>query len=462
MKLGALKIDERDYAMQGNAILGIRDSGKTYTATYFAERLIDSGIPFIAFDPIGVWRYLKVGRKRGLGKPVVVAGDNGDLPLTPEIAPGIVRAAMAENISLVLDLYSMHLSKQQWRKIVEESVRLLLYENKAHGLRHIFIEEAAEFVPQRVRPDEGRVYAEIEKLARMGRNAYLGYTLINQRPEEVNKAILELCDSLFLHRQKGRHSLTSLSKWMDIADAGNAREVTKSLPTLPQGQCWVWPAGAADPVLVAIPQKDTEHPDPKKSGVDIAGMATRGSSVTDVSGFVDKLQKAIAKQQAQPKANVKIVRPDDPFTPHPAVHAGAEEMARATDQIDSLTEQVRQLTGRLQEAERETGRANEKLAQVREMLGPDFERMQRIFEIAAPNGHGAVDPGKWAVWLEKLTGKKRDMLQALIEHKRLSKVRLGLLVGMSPNGGSFNTYLSSLASLRLVKREGDEIVLQEI
>ena len=88
-----LRISEQEYANQGNAILGIRDSGKSYTATWLAERLLDADIPFVAFDPIGVWRNLKLPGK-GKGYEVVVAGDGGDLPLTPESAPEIVRAAM--------------------------------------------------------------------------------------------------------------------------------------------------------------------------------------------------------------------------------------------------------------------------------------------------------------------------------------------------------------------------------
>ena len=79
-KLGKLDIQSVEYASQGNAVLGIRDSGKTYTATYLAERLFEAGIPFIAFDPIGVWRFLRVPGK-GRGYPVVVAGgEDGDLP----------------------------------------------------------------------------------------------------------------------------------------------------------------------------------------------------------------------------------------------------------------------------------------------------------------------------------------------------------------------------------------------
>ena len=248
--LGPVMVDPVELASQGNAILGIRDSGKSYSATTIAEFFLEAGIPFVAFDPIGIWRWMKVpgDARNAKGYPVVVAGGQaGDLPLTPQAEPEIVRAALQEGVSLVIDLYDMNLSKSDWKRIVAACVRVLLYENKAHGLRHIFIEEAAEFAPQRVGPDQGQVYAEMEKLARMGGNALLGYTLINQRAEEVNKAVLELCDNLFLHRQKGRNSLTALSKWLDIGDAKGGKEIIASLPTLPQGECWIWAAGTDRP-----------------------------------------------------------------------------------------------------------------------------------------------------------------------------------------------------------------------
>jgi hypothetical protein len=77
-RLGALTVDAQAYGNQGNAILGIRDSGKTYTATEIAEHLFDAGVPFITFDPTGAWRFLRVpglvkGRA-GRGYPIVVAG----------------------------------------------------------------------------------------------------------------------------------------------------------------------------------------------------------------------------------------------------------------------------------------------------------------------------------------------------------------------------------------------------
>jgi hypothetical protein len=299
-KFGAVRIDPSAYGSQGSAVLGIRDSGKTYTATELAERLFEAGIPFIAFDPIGVWRFLRVPG-HGRGYPVVVAGGKaGDLPLSVASAPEYVRAAMRDGVSLVIDLFDINLSKADWKRIVTACVRVLLHENSEHGLRHVFIEEAAEFAPQRVGPDQGQVYAEIEKLARMGGNSRLGYTLINQRAEEVNKAVLELCDNLFLHRQKGRNSLTALSKWLDIADVKDHGAIIDSLPNLPTGECWAWMAGTARPVHTKVPAKNSLHPDRRvmRGDGDIKAKAA-----VDVGAFVSSMRSSLGEIEAEAKAN---------------------------------------------------------------------------------------------------------------------------------------------------------------
>jgi len=299
-KFGAVKIDPTAYGSQGSAVLGIRDSGKTYTATELAEKLFEAGIPFVAFDPIGVWRFLRVPG-HGRGYPVVVAGGQaGDLPLTVASAPEYVRAAMRDGVSLIIDLFDINLSKADWKRIVMACVRVLLHENSKHGLRHVFIEEAAEFAPQRVGPDQGQVYAEIEKLARMGGNSRLGYTLINQRAEEVNKAVLELCDNLFLHRQKGRNSLTALSKWLDIGAVKDHREIIDSLSTLPTGECWAWLAGTERPIRIKVPVKNSLHPDRRvmRGDGDI-----KVKTAVDVGTFVTSMRSSLGKIEEEAKAN---------------------------------------------------------------------------------------------------------------------------------------------------------------
>jgi hypothetical protein len=291
-----VSIPVMDYAIQGNAMLGIKESGKSYSATRMAEQLLDNGIPFVALDPIGVWRFLKVP---GLGKGykvVVAGGQQPDLPLSPQSAPAIVRAAMRDNIPLVIDLFDVKLSKADWRRIVEETVQILLHENRS--VRHIFIEEAEEFVPQRIQPDQAKVYNRIEQMARMGGNASLGYTLVSPRAEGVNKSVLELCDGLFLHRQRGKNSILNLGKWLDAAGSENAKEIQQSLATLDTGECWAWLRGEAKPVRLKLPQKSSLHPDRRKP---IAPEKLAAAS--DVSAFVDTLKGSLEKVIAEAKAN---------------------------------------------------------------------------------------------------------------------------------------------------------------
>src|SRR5690606_27722206 len=155
----------------------------------------------------------------GKGYKVVVAGGAApDLPLSVESAAEIVRAAIAENIPLVIDLYDPRLSKSDWRRIVQKCCHVLLYENK-HP-RMIVIEEAAEYVPQSGRDIDGATFAAVEKIVRMGGNAQLGVMLLNQRAQEVNKGVLELCDNIVLLRQRGKNAIDSLEKWMDRVATG--------------------------------------------------------------------------------------------------------------------------------------------------------------------------------------------------------------------------------------------------
>lgn len=456
MRLGrGLQIDSTAYASQGNAILGIRDSGKTYTATYIAEQLLNDGIPFVAFDPIGIWKYLKVGANGNKGFPVVVAGEGGDLPLTPSTAVDIVRAAMKENVSLVVDLYSMQLTKADWRQIVEKAIRLLLYENKTCGLRHIFIEEASEFVPQRVQPEQGRVYAEIEKLARMGGNASLGYTLINQRAEEVHKAVLELCDCLFLHRQKGRHSLTALGKWLDVADTPNTKEVINSLPSLDQGLCWVWLQGSHRPQKVKIPQKQTVHPDRRHPLILTPGITA------DVSEFVTRMTRSLLNIVPPSAVKEKIGRAKTiPFTPVTPIETTVMEnnnnnnTALYEEQISTLTEQLR--------VEKKLHKdTTQRLEAVKKMLLPQYEQMKKIFDRVG-EGEQVVDNGNWQIWLDKFSGKPKLMLEMLIQHKRLDRRRWCLLAGVTYTSGRFDEAARKFQQLKLVAKEGNDFVLQPI
>lgn len=288
-----------EYAIAANAILGIRDSGKTYTATKATEELFDAGIPCIWLDPIGVAHNLRIPGK-GRGYPVVVAGGKyGDLPLTVKSVGAIVRAAMKANISLVLDLFSVELTKADWRRIVKETCEILLHENSEHGLRHVFIEEAAEFVPQRVQ--DGQTFSAVEKLVRMGGNSKVGITFINQRSADLNKSVLELCANVFVHRQRGKNTLLDLKKWLSLTDPETEAKIAASLPDLPSGQCWVMSNDLKTPVLLKVPEKNSLHPD--RRAVPISTMDLKKHQPVQADKFVDQMKAALAPK---PKAVVTV------------------------------------------------------------------------------------------------------------------------------------------------------------
>jgi len=284
IRIGSVSIPLDSYVVGGTALLGIRESGKTYAAKGIAEQLLDYKIPIVVFDAIGVWRHLKVARPSAGGrgfKIVIAGGESADLPLTPASAPAIVRAAIAENIPLVIDLYDPKLSKADWRRIVQHCFRTLLYENK--GLRHIFLEETAEYAPQKV--IDGETYAEVEKLVRMGGNKSLGITLINQRAQEVNKAVLDLCENLVLMRQRGAHAIEALEKWIDKLEPDIAKTIAAEMPRMEQGDAWVFSGSAEAAKRTHTAHILSYHPDRRKPQTKV----TAPERMADTADFVSKL-----------------------------------------------------------------------------------------------------------------------------------------------------------------------------
>ena len=102
---------------------------------------------------------------------------------------------------------------------------------------------------------------------------------------------------------------------------------------------------------------------------------------------------------------------------------------------------------------------------VREKFLPDYRMLQSLFsELEKVSTTQSVDKAKYEIWISKFKGKNRDMLETLIERKRVSRAQLALLIGVPAlkKGGSFNTYASNLMRVGLVKRENDDYVLQEV
>lgn len=459
-----IEIDAIDYAIGKNANLGINEAGKTYAAGYMAEQLMKRGIPIVVISPSPgrPWRYLKIPKPGKEGFPVVVVGDNADLPLDPERVGEIMLAAMQERISIVFDIHSSKLSEAARRKITTAIVDTMYWKNQDYGLRHCFLEEAANYAPQNLH--DKITYGAVERFTREGGNAKVGVTLLNPRAESVNKNLLELCSSLFLFQQTGKNSVANLKKFFEQIDTSNRSEIIKSFPRLIRGRAWYWKATNALPIEIQFPEKDTEHPNRRALAMDVDVPLDKA---VDVSAFVARMTRTLEKQTPKKEEVTETKVFQGKSTRELANEDLKKTLFEAQQRIVELEQQYKLSQEDLRSANRRVTERDVQLETVREMLKPDYERMQKIFgELVSANGAepaSSVDSSRYARWFPQLIGYQKDMLQAFIDHRRLTREKLGLMIGKTVKGnGTFGDYITALKKKGLIREEGDELVLVDL
>ncbi|HVS86417.1 MAG TPA: helicase HerA-like domain-containing protein [Gaiellaceae bacterium] len=230
-----------DVAGEAIAILAKRGAGKTTTARVLVEELRGCDVQTVILDPVGAWWGLRSsadGRSAGLSLPVL-GGAHGDVPLEATAGRLIADVVVDTGQSAVIDLSDF--SKTQQRQfVVDFAERLYLRKARERTLLHVVLEEADEFVPQRVSAGDARMVGAIEQLVRRGRGRGIGLTMISQRSASLNKAVLEQADVLVAMRTTGPRDRAAIEAWVSKQDVDGADEVLPSLPSLETGEAWVW------------------------------------------------------------------------------------------------------------------------------------------------------------------------------------------------------------------------------
>ena len=460
-----------DYANQGNSLIGIRGSGKTYGAMQVAEQLLENGIPIIAFDPTGVWQHLRNGINGHPGYPVVVAGGMfADLPLNESNAVQIVEAALKAGVSLVIDLKGMSTSnKSSWMRIVSSCVEYLLGHNDQYGLRHVFIEEAAEFVPQKPNPGGQLVYSRIESLARMGRNFGLGYTLINQRAEEIAKAIFEISEQVMVFRQAGKNSLKSITDWLSYRGLKD-NAIVDTLPRLDNGECWI--INEKEEVKAKVLPKKTFHPDPKTSKTALPA----GTQTADRTGFIDAMKAAMEKPVPVKKETIKNTVAPTAAVNNPQLEKKVKQLEQENamlmdylSQMVNIVVSVRNVVPRLSEIlnAAPVGKAVNNVLKILESVpmvtksdrkvvksvpAPSFSAQSRVVSLTTERP------------VEKIGKCSLALLQFLATYpdRNFSYAQMAIATGYSVGSGGFNNSLSELNTKGLISRDSGRVMVNNI
>lgn len=224
---------------QSLGILAMRGAGKSNTAVVMAEEMYDNHIPWVAIDPKGDWfgiRSSKDGKYSGLAIPVF-GGLHGDVPLHADNGQQLADLLIDSRLTCVVDV-SEFSKGEQTRFLVDLADRLFRRQRRNPEPMHLFLEEAHEYLPQRVMRDQAVLVGLWSRIVKQGRSFGLGVTVISQRSASLNKDVLTQIGTLIVMRTLSPQDRKAISDWVSEYDVDKA--MLPSLPTLEDGEAWIW------------------------------------------------------------------------------------------------------------------------------------------------------------------------------------------------------------------------------
>jgi len=479
-----------DAVTQKFAFLGRSGSGKTFAAGRLAESMLDVGAQVVVLDPVGVWWGLRVaadGKGPGISIPVF-GGEHGDVPLEPEDGQLVADLIVDKGTSVVLDVSSFR--KGQRKEFVTALAEQLFHRKKgSRSPIHLFLEEAQTFVPQRTFKGEERMLGAWEDICKLGRNYGIGFSLISQRPQAVNKDALNQAEVLVVLQTSGPQERKTIEGWIDekgVDTQGRVQVPTAELSKLPVGTACVW-----SPQWLRILGKFQIA---KKRTFDASATPTVGQKAASARTLapveLDEIrmamkqvvERAAARDPAALRKRIaelerdlaKKTAPTRPLVPERIPYVPPEllvEIRRLDHQVDQLQASL----ARTCEVSTAVQSTTKKIELLVERLRKDQPQsparnldMTRSFDRQYGNGKQVGDPTKWSPTEDvaaKLAEKRRmsereagsngdtklpkgarSMLVALatLHPRPLTRVQLGTLAGLSHAGGTFGNYLSLL------------------
>lgn len=340
-------------------ILAIRGAGKSYDAMKMAEQMLKLGVPIVVFDPMGIWWGLRVGvvssGERGVdgagqsrpGLPVLIfGGEHQDLPLPTTLSkqkreiidePKLrvtVNAILKAGLSVVLDTSQLSITQQT--RAVGIFGDELFRKNAPYGIRHVFIEEADVYCPQKPLGDTQESHTAVDNLVRRGGNYNLGVTMITQRAAVLDKNVLSQANCLIAMRLMWEPDKKTVESWVK-SHVKNEREVQKlakwydSLKDLKNGEAWVYSPEHNIFERVQFGERETLHA--SREFFLKETWEQKNISLLDVRRFVADFIQTGDTLVPKPKPSISKPSPAPTYVPHAADDRSATPTANLKEQI---------------------------------------------------------------------------------------------------------------------------------
>jgi len=474
-------------------IVGKRGSGKSSTATRFAEQLIHAGVPIAVLDPVDVWWGLKAGADGSAdgGLPVYVfGGRHSDLPLEPTAGTLMADVIVDERINVVMCLRGF--TEGEKAKYVADFADRLYRRNREP--LHLFCEEGHRLMPQ-TRMERGAgeniMLSRMLRLFTEGRTSGIGLTAITQRAARLHKDATTQAEILLAHRLIGPQDVKAVEEWIKYHHQEDLRDqVLSTLPELKTADCWVWapdfpeddPVGLRRVHVLApetfdsrkTPKAGERVTEPKQlAPVDLDRLRKQMAATIERAKQEDPkaLRAEIARLRqelsGQLKAKASIVSEALSAKPPKVVKVPVLSDAQAAKLLRAEN-QFREAATRLSENAANWARLATDLADVivgakgraaaitgsklLEPSGPhrvNLEHPVRLVEESRTSVNGQL----------KLGLAERKILSALVQHPDgRSAKQLAVLTGYAVHGGGFGNALGNLRRHRLIEGRNNDLI----
>jgi hypothetical protein len=296
-----------DAALESHlGILGKTGSGKSNAAKVIAEILMAREERVCAVDPTGTWWGLRLRQNREPSrfKPVIFGGAHGDLAIAGAHGAAIGEAIATSSTSAIID--TRLLSVGDRTRFFTDFAETLLRKNQ--GPLHLIVDEAHLFMPQAGAKAGGAAPAMLHagnNLVSLGRGVGLRIILISQRPAKLHKDSLTQVETLVAMRLLHNLDVDAVRAWIgEWADPALGKELVASLPSLGQGDAWVWSPELGVLERVHFPLAATfDSGRPPKAGE--TGPELKPIDISAIAGRLEKIgREVLANDPRQLKARV--------------------------------------------------------------------------------------------------------------------------------------------------------------
>lgn len=358
----ALPLDSA--ATQTFAFIGRKGSGKTYGAGKLTELLIDAGVQVIILDTVGNWYGLRMGadgKSPGIDIPIL-GGLRGDIPLEALGGALVADVLVDSGRSAIIDASQFSKAdRQRFAAALGERLWKRKKEERDPSPVHLILEESQLIVPERVSGNKDNLATMVgvyEEIIRLGRNYGIGVSMITQRPQSVNKEVLNQTERLMVFQVNGAHERKALKEW--IVHQGMDTKLLEELPALKPGQCYVWSPQWLSVLqrIHVLPKRTFDSTSTPKVGGSFRGRDIKAIDLADLQARMAttvqrlkendprELKRKLAELQKQVAS--KRTEPDQQAVDR-AVQAARRESERAfADDKKRLEREVAQLRGKLQ------------------------------------------------------------------------------------------------------------------